>query len=153
MKFFWAISWVMWFRFCRYQRFKDDLCLHPQGRWVDVGMVDNPLLYLYLLRPCSQGCFQLSVSDRRNQAYSAHHQPESWKRPWEQGLDRYKYRTGLSTIPTSTQWPWGWRQRSSSKHWYLQKQNHITWLTAQKNFITSIESYSLGKHQTVSSRI
>jgi hypothetical protein len=39
MKFFRAISRVVWFYFRRYQRFEDHLCLHPQSRWVDVGMV------------------------------------------------------------------------------------------------------------------
>jgi hypothetical protein len=34
--------------FCRDQRFEDHLCLRPYGRWVDVGLVDNPVLYLYL---------------------------------------------------------------------------------------------------------
>jgi len=38
MKFFRAISRVVWFCFRRYQRFEDHLCLHPQGHWVDVGM-------------------------------------------------------------------------------------------------------------------
>jgi hypothetical protein len=36
-----------------------------------------------------------------------------------------------------TWWPWGWRQRWSSKRWYLRKQNHTSRLIARKNFFTS----------------
>jgi len=114
-KFFRVISRVMWFCFRRCRRFEDRLCLHHQGRWVDVGLVD-PVLYLYLSKLRCRGRVQLSgwwcspgkhfaysqlygEDDRRKQAYSAHHQPESWKRPRERSLDRYKYRTGSPTRP------------------------------------------------------
>jgi hypothetical protein len=33
--------------FCKDQRFEDHLCLRPQGRWVEVYMVDNPIIVLY----------------------------------------------------------------------------------------------------------
>jgi hypothetical protein len=56
-KFFRAISRIVWFCFRRYRRFEDHLCLHPEGCWVGVGLVGDPVLYLYLSRLRSQGRF------------------------------------------------------------------------------------------------
>jgi hypothetical protein len=48
VKFFRVLSRVVWFCFCRHRRFEYHLCLHHQGCWVGVGLVDDPVQYLYL---------------------------------------------------------------------------------------------------------
>jgi hypothetical protein len=54
-KLFWVFSRVVWLCFRRHRRFEDHLCLHPQGCWAGVGLVGDPVLYLYLLWRATTG--------------------------------------------------------------------------------------------------
>jgi hypothetical protein len=46
-KVFRVLSLVVCFCFRRHRRFEDYLCLHHQGCLVGVGLVGDPVLYLY----------------------------------------------------------------------------------------------------------
>jgi hypothetical protein len=165
--------------FCRDQCFEDHLCLHHKHWDLLTGKASNciksytvnlygeevyqEIHHLKLWKKKSSLLSSLPTkklirrfvtrsSERRNQAYSAHYQPESWKRPWEQGLDRYKYKTGLSTIPHIKSMTLRTKTEMVFETLVPTKRNHLTWLTARKNFVISIETYSLGKHHIVSNQ-